>query len=500
MTPRVPSPVKRRPLVLVTLAVLGLVVTGVYVVDRSRNGPPSVDGPVMSRRAHWGDDGSDDGFEGTVSITPTCVLVGTHAVVWPSGTSWDADGQAVRTEDGTEIVDGDQISSGVGSLPMPEDEFFADEGVRDALGGCEFDDLVVMNNESVTVEDGYEGTWTEAAQMPLSPRTSPQVGWTGREVLVVGGDTGVPTNPSAEGASTEEFVADGAAYDPDADKWRPIADAPEPIPYYYRSVMVGDVMVIQSLDDQGRASGWLAYDTSDDEWRRLPDPPQPVEDTGFLTAGAGRVGAMTQDGDVLELDLGTEAWAALPPSTLASRLRAARVTTTDVGTFVCGTVGGNDGQQPEYVVVDRWDGSDLDPLDGSHQVDCPHHWTGERLVNADIQTATGLDGNPPFGGRLDPATGEWSRLPHAPDVEDGLPDSITVNAARGRHVAGWGYVYDDVNGTWTPSGRPDSPVDRQTGATWTGPRLVVVGGLDEGAGYEDTSGLSDETWIWSPGG
>ena len=136
-------------------------------------------------------------------------------------------------------------------------------------------------------------------------------------------------------------------------------------------------------------------------------------------------------------------------------------------------------------------------FDGSHQVDCPHHWTGERLVNADIQTATGLDGNPPFGGRLDPATGEWSRLPHAPDVEDGLPDSITVNAARGPRIAGWGFVYDDVTGTWTPYGRPDSPVDRQTGATWAGRRLVVVGGLDEDAGYEDTSGLSDETWIWS---
>ena len=316
-------------------------------------------------------------------------------------------------------------------------------------------------------------------------------------MLVVGGDTGVPTNPSAEGPSTEEIVADGAAYDPETDTWRPIADAPEPIPYYSRSVMVGDVMVVQTLDDKGGASGWLAYDASDDAWRRLPDPPKPVEDTGFLSAGGGHVSAGTRAGLVLELDLASDTWTALPPDLLTPALRDPEVTTTDIGTFVCGTVGRDDGQEPEYVVVDRWDGSGWTRFEGSHQVDCPRHWTGGRLVNADIQTATGLDGNPPFGGRLDPATGQWSRLPHAPDAEGRIPDSITVNAACGPLIAGWGYIYDDVSGTWTPHGRPDSPVDRQTGATWAGGRLVVVGGLDEDAGYEDSSGLSAETWIWT---
>ena len=120
------------------------------------------------------------------------------------------------------------------------------------------------------------------------------------------------------------------------------------------------------------------------------------------------------------------------------------------------------------------------------------------LVDPDIQTATGLDGNPPFGGRLDPSTGEWSPLPDAPDVEDPGPESITVNAADGPLVVGWGYLYDDDAGTWTPYGRPDSPVDRGTGAALADGRLVVVGGRDEDAGYEGDAGLSDETWIWIP--
>lgn len=343
-----------------------------------------------------------------------------------------------------------------------------------------------------------EGTWTEAAPMPLSPRTSPQVGWTGTEVLVIGGDTAVVPDDTGGGPGTP--VVDGAAYDPEADTWRRIADAPEPIPYYFRSAMTGDTMVVQTFDDQGEPTGWLAYDAGDDAWRRLPEPPQPVEDTGFLTAGAGRVSALTRAGRVLQLDVGAGTWTAVPPDPTEPALRDTRVTTTDVGTFVCGTLERSDGGTPPFVVVDRWDGATWTRFDGSRQVGCPHHWTGSHLVEADIQTATGLDGDPPHGGRLDPATGEWSALPGAPDVEDPLQGSITVNAADGPLVAGWGYVYDDGAGTWTPYGRPGSPVDAATGAAWADGRLVVVAGRDEDAGYEGDAGLSDETWIWTPPG
>jgi hypothetical protein len=352
--------------------------------------------------------------------------------------------------------------------------------------------LAACSDDAADVPEA-QGSWTEAAQTPLSPRTSPAVGWTGSEVLVVGGDVGVPDNPAAEGGAGEEFAADGAAYDPEADTWQPIADAPVPIAYYYRTAMVGDAMVIQTMTSQGRESTWLSYDASEDAWTELPSPPTPNEDVGYLTAAEGHAAAVTKRGVVQLLDVAAGTWSQLPPDPITPRLRAVRVVQTDVGTFLCGSPRGDD-----LVVVDRWDGSTWTRLDGSHQVGCVWHWTGQRLVNPDIQTAPGLDGNPPYGGRLDPATREWSGLPDAPDPETRMPDYLTVNAASGPLVAGWGYVYDDAAGTWTPFGRPDSSVDRQTGATWADGRLVVVGGLDEDAGYEDTSGLSDETWIWAP--
>jgi hypothetical protein len=344
-----------------------------------------------------------------------------------------------------------------------------------------------------------EGSWSRGADMPLSPRSSPQVGWTGSEVLVVGGDTSVV--PDDTGGGPGDPVADGAAYDPSTDTWRPIADAPEPIPYYFRSGMVGDTMVVLTMTDDGREGHWLAYDAVDDAWTRLPDPPRRPRDPGSLAIRDGSVLVTTRPGDVMELDVASRTWSVLPRDTVEPRLDFYSVTSDGDDLFVCGPDPEveEDGDTPVFVVVDRWDGSTWTRLPRSRQVDCPTHWTGERLVNTDIQTATGLDGNPPFGGRLDPATGEWSPLPDAPDPEERGPDHITVNAADGPLVVGWGYLYDDSDGSWTGFGRPDSPVDRATGAALVDGRLLVFGGRDEDAGYDGDAGLSAEAWTWNPG-
>ena len=114
-----------------------------------------------------------------------------------------------------------------------------------------------------------------------------------------------------------------------------------------------------------------------------------------------------------------------------------------------------------------------------------HHWTGERLVGAGIGAAdggqvNGWDRSYPFGGRLDPATGEWSELggdvPGYEDLAD--RDAWRVEAAAGPLVATAGFVYDDQAGTWTPLGRPRSAMREQVAGVWAGDRLVVVGGAD----------------------
>lgn len=57
------------------------------------------------------------------------------------------------------------------------------------------------------------GSWRLVAPSPLSPRADHSVVWTGREMIVWGGDAG------------GSYFADGAAYDPRRDTWRKIAPA-----------------------------------------------------------------------------------------------------------------------------------------------------------------------------------------------------------------------------------------------------------------------------------
>ncbi|HAS09139.1 MAG TPA: hypothetical protein DCS55_01255 [Acidimicrobiaceae bacterium] len=60
-----------------------------------------------------------------------------------------------------------------------------------------------------------EGMWTPMAASPLTERFDPVTLWTGTELLVWGGYD----------MAGDEY-ADGAAYDPAADRWRPMADMP----------------------------------------------------------------------------------------------------------------------------------------------------------------------------------------------------------------------------------------------------------------------------------
>ena len=342
------------------------------------------------------------------------------------------------------------------------------------------------------------GSWHAGTPSPVGPRWMPVTAWNGTEAFVLGGGTDSPCPPAASCVAADPMATDGAAYDPATDSWRRIADAPEPIGYWFRPVVVGATLVL--FDGQRR---WLAYDIESDSWSDLPAAPRKVADSGFLHALDGRVYVVSRSGRVLVLDVVRRQWSELPVDEQQPHLAPSAVLPTDDGIFACGpdpAVDPDDGDTPAYTIVDRFDGerwSARFPKAGSIGDLC-EHWTGTRLANLDSQTAPGLDGNPPMGGRVDPETGEWSPLPGAPDVDTPRGDGWYPHAADGPLMAGWGYVYDDDAETWTYLGRPRSPVDNQQSAVWADGRLLVFDGIDEATAYDDPSGLSDETWIWTP--
>src|SRR5947199_5729768 len=61
------------------------------------------------------------------------------------------------------------------------------------------------------------GHWDRFDGGPLTTRTQSLVAWAGKEILVTGGRD-VANRP----------LGDGAAYDPAAGRWRPIAPRPDP--------------------------------------------------------------------------------------------------------------------------------------------------------------------------------------------------------------------------------------------------------------------------------
>lgn len=160
--------------------------------------------------------------------------------------------------------------------------------------------------------------WRPLAAAPLAPRAGHATVWTGEELLVWGGE-----GPAG-------FFGDGAAYDPHTDRWRMLAVAPLPPRAGATAVWTGEeVLVGGGRDHTGPLGELAAYDPVDDEWRRLPDLTHPFE-------GAGRHGVdglwdgstavfwqRSVDGavlpEVVRFDPRTETWWQLPAPPMPAR-------------------------------------------------------------------------------------------------------------------------------------------------------------------------------------
>lgn len=141
---------------------LAVATTLVLYLTTGRGGGVSVDGPVVAHDRGWGL-GGVSGMEaivgGVLEYDGECVLLSGDPVVWPDGTEWDADEEAVRLDDGTLVQVGDSVSGGGGmSQEAPErDEWWPDTETGRALSGCLADDagVVVFNADSeLDVEPG----------------------------------------------------------------------------------------------------------------------------------------------------------------------------------------------------------------------------------------------------------------------------------------------------------------------------------------------------------
>ena len=119
------------------------------------------------------------------------------------------------------------------------------------------------------VFDATELTWRPTAPAPLEPRALMASAWTRSEVLVWGGWSGRAGSEFREG-----LLGDGAAYDPVSHSWRTLPPAPidarAPL-----SVWTGKEMLAwgTSVRMENRPRGGAAYDPATNSWRSIAEAP-----------------------------------------------------------------------------------------------------------------------------------------------------------------------------------------------------------------------------------
>lgn len=113
-------------------------------------------------------------------------------------------------------------------------------------------------------------TWRPIPPAPVAGRVGAATVWTGRELVVWGGGGG------------DGHLADGAAYDLVAGTWRVLPPAPISPRGGQSSAWTGQKMLIWGGGDRERVNDGAAYSPANDKWELLPASPLQPRSNGSV--------------------------------------------------------------------------------------------------------------------------------------------------------------------------------------------------------------------------
>ena len=356
--------------------------------------------------------------------------------------------------------------------------------------------------------------WQRLPGAPLSPREGALGIWTGREALIIGGSDARPCPPNARCPAPDvPRLRDGAAFDPEARRWRRIASSPVSLALA-ESVVVGGIAYVWTSDDAGTAgndAAFIEYSRRTDRWRRLPLPPGGAEGMRGLTRAGDRIVAYaTTDGAGdradLAFDPAVERWSELPRDPLPpSSGRVMVWSGHELVLFAHQTVAdASSADQPALTQAAALDAKsgvwrrlpDSEILGLSPWVPVDGLLINPMLGSADGGKVNGWGRSYPNGGILDVSRSRWLPLPDSPREEADMAAGV-VTPSRGHYFSDRGWVLDTTTSTWTELPSIDDEKAFVTGRTVVAARsrLLVFGGVRWSNGNRRGE-LRDAASIW----
>ncbi len=292
-------------------------------------------------------------------------------------------------------------------------------------------------------EPSVPSGWTPLPPGPADGRGATPLVWTGRELIVWGGE-----------AVADAPLGTGSAFDPSSNSWRALSDAPIAPRSGHAAVWTGEEMIVccGGVEPTGQIG---AYDPDVDQWRML-DSVSELElikyptavwtgDRMIVAGGVSDGGAGGSLDGALQLDPAANMWQGIGPRSPISIERSATALWTGREMIVVPHVFGSSMPAAYDPAADAWRELPTPPddltLHGPSAV-----WTGEELIVWGV-TREAIDGEyRAVGARLDPDGATWQSLAPAPlgpvDWWEGTPGSSTAvwDALRGRMLLYTGAV------------------------------------------------------------
>lgn len=351
---------------------------------------------------------------------------------------------------------------------------------------------------AVSVARLLAGHWRQMPGDPLAPRTDPVVAWTGRELIVWGG----------QATDSLAYFSDGASYDPASNSWRPLPPSPLSARGSASGLWTGSELIVfggelitGSHRRQPQTSDQAAaYDPTTGTWKRLPNPPLSPRD-GALSVWTGDealfLGGYGDDsaylGDGAAFDPATGRWQHIAAPTPPPHHQVDWQVLVRVGARVLGFADWARSQSLGGGTYHLWGGCDMysfDPATGAFKL-VPNRpnalpavddavFSGRVLLVSSAPYNCGECSHPPTSDvedLYDPATNTWRRIPTDPAEGFQSPALVWTGVAfisldAGAPSAG-AVLYDPSAGSWRKM--PSPPPGCVVGAppVWTGRQLLV---------------------------